>query len=126
MKNAVISFIIFGLMIIVMFFSVNYLDKVCSNLKETSNQLEEVINNEQWDKAYEISTYMLQEWKKHHLIIPAFANHAELDNLNNEMLKLTQYIECKTKDESLASTHVIKFFLENVMELQKVNLQNIF
>lgn len=126
MKNSIISLIIFILMLSTMFYSVNYLNKVCTKIEKTSNQLEEMLNQEQWEEAYQVSKDMLEEWKKYHTIIPIFANHAELDNLNNEMLKLTQYIKCKNKDESLASTHVIKFFLESLIELQKVNLQNIF
>jgi hypothetical protein len=125
MKNAIISFIIFIIMITTMFISVKYLNKTCEQMEANSNTLEDLINAEQWEEADELSNKTLSQWKKYALIIPIFANHSELDTLNVEMLKLTQYTKCQSKDEALASTHVIKFFLNNVKELQKVNLQNI-
>lgn len=125
MKNAVISFIIFIIMLTTMFISVKYLNKTCEKMEANSNTLEDLITAEQWEEADDLSNQTLNQWKKYALIIPIFANHSELDTLNVEMLKLTQYTKCQSKDEALASTHVIKFFLNNVKELQKVNMQNI-
>jgi hypothetical protein len=112
-------------MITTIFISVNYLNKTCEKMEANSNTLEDLINAEQWEEADALSNETLNQWKKYALIIPIFANHSELDTLNVEMLRLTQYTKCESKDEALASTHVIKFFLNNVKELQKVNLQNI-
>jgi hypothetical protein len=113
-------------MVFAMGISVKYLNKVCSKMEDSSNVLEELINAEQWEEAYNLSSKTLDQWKKYSLIIPIFANHSELDTLNNEMLRLTQYTKCQSKEDALASVHVIKFFLDNVKELQKVNIQNIF
>jgi hypothetical protein len=126
MRNVIISFVIFIGMVIVMAFSLKYLNSVCVQMERSCDKLEELINNKDWERAYDDSNKLLEEWKKHSLIIPIFANHAELDTLNSEMLKLTQFVKCKTQDEALASLHVIKFYLDNTKKLQKVNLQNIF
>ena len=125
MKNAAISFVIFTILVTTIFISVNYLNKTCEKIEANSNTLEDLINAEQWEEADDLSNQTLIQWKKYALIIPIFANHSELDTLNVEMLRLTQYTKCQSKDDALASTHVIKFFLNNVKELQKVTLQNI-
>jgi hypothetical protein len=126
MRNVIISFVIFIGMVIIMAFSLNYLNKVCTEMEKASDKLEVLINNKDWDKAYDDSKKLLEEWDKYSRIIPIFANHSELDTLNNEMLRLTQYVKCKTQNEALASLHVIKFYLNNTKELQEFNIQNIF
>lgn len=126
MRNVVISFSIFIVMLGVMLFSLNYLNNVCTKFRDESNKLEELIKNSQWEEAAESANDMLDRWKRQSTIIPMFINHTEVDNLTNELLKLTQYVECKTADESLASTHVVKFWLDNIRALQKINFENVF
>jgi hypothetical protein len=126
MRNVLISCVIFVVMVAIMFFSLNYLNDVCTKFREESNQLEDLIKNSEWDKAAESANDMLERWKRQSRIIPMFVNHAEVDNLTNELLRLTQFVECKTADESLASTHVVKFWLDNIRSLQKINFENIF
>lgn len=126
MRNVVISFLIFIVMIGVMLFSLKYLNNVCKTFRDESNVLEELIKNSQWEEAADSANSMLERWKKQSTIIPMFVNHAEVDNLTNELLRLTQFVECKTTDEALASTHVVKFWLDNIMALQKINFENIF
>jgi hypothetical protein len=126
MKNALISFIIFFTMIIIMFFSLQYLNGVCSKFRAESNRLEDMIRAEDWDNAAAFSNDMLSRWKQQVTILPMFVNHAEIDLLTVEFLKLTQYVENRTRDESLASTHIVKFLLDNIKSLQKFNLENIF
>lgn len=113
-------------MVIVMAFSLYYLNSVCTKMEKSCNKLEDLINNKDWERAYDDSNKLLEEWEKYSRIIPIFANHAELDTLNNEMLRLTQYAKYKNPEESLASLHVIKFYLDNTIKLQKINIQNIF
>jgi hypothetical protein len=126
MKNVIISFTIFAFMVGIMLFSLNYLNRVCSKFRDESNELEELIKNSQWEKAAESANDMLDRWKRQSAIIPMFVNHTEVDNLTNELLRLTQFVECRTVDESLASTHVVKFWLDNIRALQKINFENIF
>lgn len=126
MRNVIISFGIFIIMLGVMFFSLSYLNNTCTKFREESDQLEDLIKSSNWEKAAESANGMLERWKKQSSIIPMFINHAEVDNLTNELLKLTQFVECKTTDESLASTHVVKFWLDNIRSLQKINFENVF
>ena len=126
MKNVIIACTLFLVMVGSMIFSLTYLNKVCSNIEKITDTLEEQIIAEQWDKANKTSTYLLEEWKDHGKVIPIFVNHTEIDAINSETLKLTQYVRCKTTEEALASTHAVKFYLDNIKSLQKINIQNIF
>ncbi len=126
MKNIRISLGIFTLMIIAMFLSLDYLDKVCTIVENNSAELETLINEEKWLEADKLSNQLYYSWIKEAKVMSIFVNHAEIDMMNNEILKLTQYVKCKSKDEALASSHVIKFYSKSIVDLQKVNISNIF
>ncbi|MBC2581535.1 DUF4363 family protein [Clostridium sp. DJ247] len=126
MKSILTAFIIFIIMLTTMFFSTRYLSKVCSNLKNLNTQIERDIDKDDWNSAYNHSLKFLNQWDKYSKRISIFVNHTEIDNINNELWKITQYTKVKNKDESLASNHVIKFYLDHIEDLEKVNLQNIF
>lgn len=126
MKNVIISFTIFICMLILSMFSVMYLNKICNELQALDATIENQVNSASFDTAYKTSVEFLNKWNKYSNTISVFVNHAEIDNINNELWKLTQYTKCENKDESLASTHVLKFFLEHIANMEKVNIQNIF
>lgn len=126
MKNVIISLLISVIMIITMSFSIKYLNKVSQDLGILNDEIEQNITDDNWDKAYKTSLQLTDKWKSYSKIIKLFLNHQEIDNIEIELWKLPQYIKEETKDESLASVHVLKFLLDHIAELEKIKLQNIF
>ena len=126
MKSFYISLALFFVMIISIIFSINYLNKICKQLEQIDISMEQDVNNESWDTAYTSSIDFMNKWKKYSENISVFVDHKEIDNIHNELWRLTQYIKCENKDETLASLHVIKFFLNHIMDMEKMNIQNIF
>lgn len=113
-------------MIIAMSFSINYLNKVSQNLGSLNDEINQNINDGDWDKAYKTSMEFTDNWKDYSKKIKLFLNHQEIDNIEMELSKLPQYIQEMTKDEALASVHVLKFLLDHIAELEKIKIQNIF
>lgn len=126
MKNVILSFAIFIIILIAMTFSISYLNKVSSNLQKLNDKIEQSITDNKWDEAYKESIDYTQKWEKYSKVIKLFVNHQEIDNIEIELWKLPQYIKEHTKDESLASVHVLKFLVSHISNLEKVNIQNIF
>lgn len=126
MKNVVTSFLIFFTLIFFMSVSLNHLDKICSTLEEKNDLLEELISTEDWDKGYDEVLDLLKYINSTSNTLSLFINHQEIDLIEGEIFKLTQYVKLQNKDESLASIHVIKFNVENIQRVQKVNLHTIF
>ncbi|MBL4936788.1 DUF4363 family protein [Clostridium sp. YIM B02515] len=126
MRNIIISVTVFLAMITAIFFSIGYLNRISSNLQILNDDLEKYISEEKWDKAYKTSMDFTNQWEKHSKVIKLFVNHQEIDNIEMELWKLPQYIKEKSKDEALASVHVLKFLLKHISSLEKVNIQNIF
>jgi len=125
MKNIVASFIIFFALLISIIFSISYLNKTCITLENLDTKLENYIESSSWEDAYGTSLKLMEDWDKYSKVISVFVNHAEIDNINSELWKLTQYVKCKNSDESLASVHIIKFYLRHITNMEKVNIQNI-
>jgi len=126
MKNLLISVVIFLTMITAIFFSTTYLSRTCANLIKTTATLEAQITNEKWEDAYNTSMELTSKWMDYCTKLSIFVDHEEIDNIDNELWKLSQYTKCKNKDESLAGVHVIKFFINHITNMEKINLQNIF
>jgi hypothetical protein len=126
MRNVWISFGIFLVMIVGIYISLNYLNSTCAKFENDSSKLETLINDGKWDDADKLSNELFYEWEDKSKTLSIFINHMEIDAMNNEMLKLTQYVKCKSKDEALASNHAVKFYSKNITSLQKINIQNIF
>ncbi|MCM8711093.1 DUF4363 family protein [Clostridium sp. SYSU_GA19001] len=126
MKNVILSIIIFLIMVIAMCLSINYLNKISLNIQNLNDKLEEYIMNEDWNKAYETSMDYTQKWEKHAKLIKIFVNHQEIDNVEMELWKLPQYVKEQTKDEALASVHLLKFLIKHISSLEKITIQNIF
>jgi len=113
-------------MIIAMTFSLSYLNKITYNLENLNKKIETYINNQNWDEAYNAASDFSEKWEKHTNVIKLFVNHQELDNIEIELCKLTQFVKEKTPDESLANVHTLDFLLNHITNLEKINLQNIF
>lgn len=126
MKNMITSLIIFILITIFIVFSTNYLNKKCYYYREMSNSLEQSILDDAWEKSYTDVLIYLREWRESSSIISIFVNHENVDSINRELLKLTQYVKNNNKDDSLAIIHEIKFLLDNISSSEKITIQNIF
>lgn len=126
MRNLVISFIIFFILIITIVFSINFLDNKANFYSEQANQLETLVVKDSWDEAYETSTNFLDAWKEDSKKISMFINHFQVDSISNQILKLTQYTKYHDKTEALALIHDIKFMLKELLEIEKVTISNIF
>lgn len=113
-------------MVIAISFSISYLNKACRNLEKLNDDIEQQINDDNWDKAYKTSIELTEKWKDYSKKIKLFTNHQEIDNIETELWRLPQYIKEQTKDEALACVYVLKFFLNHISELEKVKIQNIF
>jgi hypothetical protein len=126
MRNLLISVAIFITMIIAIFFANLYLSRICLDLTKTSSTLEDQITNEEWESAYDTSNKLTSNWKSYCTKLSIFVDHEEIDNIDHELWKLTQYTKCRNKDESLAGLHVIKFFITHITNMEKISVQNIF
>lgn len=90
------------------------------------DELEENLDNNQWDICYENALKLHEKINQENHLMSVFMNHQEIDLVSFEVYRLTQYAKEMEAGDFLASIHTIKHQVEKIMELQKINLENIF
>lgn len=125
MKNIIIPIAIFIIMLFSITFSVKYLGSICTTLEKKYYTLENYIEHEKWDEAYRYSLNVAMVWKNYSHTMSIFVHHQEIDDINIEMSKMTQHIKSKNKEESLASVETLKFLITHIINLEKVNSENL-
>lgn len=126
MKNIIAAFSLFIIMIIGIFLSTNAINRNCSHLQNLNCALESNIIKENYGDAYNLSLDYIVQWKKASNFLTIYIHHEDLDHIDNEVLKLTQYIKTKDKSEALATVHVMKFLIDHIKSHEKVSISNIF
>lgn len=125
MKNIYSSFIIFLAIIVMIVFSVKYLNKTCERFEVASKDLEDCISSEAWEDAYSLSYEFLNQWEESSQTMSIIVHHSEIDPINSEAFRMIQFVKCKNKDESLASVHTIKLLIRHIKDSEKINFQNV-
>lgn len=125
MKNLLISTLIFFSVFVSVIFFHNELINICDTTLKLNNDIEVLINKEDWDKAYEKSIELYNLVNDKYELISIYINHEDVDYLNTESLKLSQFIETKNLSETLASLHAMKSYASHLKKVQKINLGNI-
>jgi Domain of unknown function (DUF4363) len=126
MRNSLISISLFIILIVGILYLNNGFIKICSKAEISSNEIEELISNKEYDLAYEKSEELLSYIDGNDGIPTIYLNHTDYDVIVNECLKLCIYIEERDISEALASLHLIKYSVTHLKDLQKVNIKNIF
>ncbi|MFA6939899.1 MAG: DUF4363 family protein [Clostridiaceae bacterium] len=126
MKNIFVPFVLFIMLMLLIILPPRYLNKICGTLTDKTDDIELLVSNENWNDSYALSVQLLDSWQDKKTVFSIFAPHDEIDDINMEIYKLSQYVKCRDKAESLASIHLIKFLINHLNELNKVSIQNIF
>ena len=126
MKNAYISFCLFIIMIIGIFLSINMINLRCDQLQDLNSTLESYILKEDYKAAYKLSLDYIAQWKRDTKFLTLYIHHEDLDHVDNEILKLTQYIKIRDRSEGLATVHVMKYLIDHIKSHEKVSISNIF
>lgn len=126
MKNLLIAFSLFFIMIIGISLSSNFIKQSCTHLQDLNSTLENYITKEDYGNAYNLSISYIDQWKKTSKRLTIFIHHEDLDHIDNELLKLTQYIKTQDKSEALATVHAMKYLIDHIIDHEKVSISNIF
>lgn len=126
MKNLFLPLTLFLIMISAMIYSIFFLSNTCTSMSITNSTLEKLIIEEKWDEANITVEKLMDEWNTHSSKVCIFVHHREIDNIHSEISKLTQYVNYHNKDESMASIYAIKFLFEHILNLEKIDIKNIF
>ncbi|MDO4534364.1 MAG: DUF4363 family protein [Clostridium perfringens] len=125
MKNTIISFIIFFVVLGFVFIGNKNLNSLCNDSLRLSNEIEILINNNEWNKALEKSIELKKVMSQGFRKVSVYINHQDIDNLNTETVKLIDFIRIEELPDTLSCLDNIKCLSEYIKELQQINLTNI-
>jgi len=109
-----------------LFFASEYIILTCDKLLNVADKIEGDIVDESWDEAYILSFELLDIYEGHVRHMTLFLNHANVDIIYGEVIKLTQYCKEEEKSEALATLHLVKTLLQEVRQMEKLTINNIF
>ena len=98
----------------------------CDQLQDLNSTLESYILKEDYKAAYKLSLDYIAQWKRDTKFLTLYIHHEDLDHVDNEILKLTQYIKIRDRSEGLATVHVMKYLIDHIKSHEKVSISNIF
>lgn len=126
MKNIIVSVTLFAAIFIISLLSVNYLNKTCASMLSINSKIENSIKDNSWEDAEKYYNKFSKEWDNHSNSTSVFIHHMEIDDINLELERLSQSIKYKETKDAMESTHSLRFLLEHIMNLEKINVQNVF
>ena len=126
MKNTITSIILFLLVFSFVAYANNSLSKLCENIAEDSENIENLINKNEWDEAYSYSLDLIEEVKNSHKLSSVYVNHTDYDYISNEAEKLSIYIREKNISEAYVSANMLRSTVHNISHLHKPSIENIF
>ena len=110
-ENTVISLALFLVLFTSLIFINNKFIELCSNLIEQSNQIEELLDKQEYSLAYLKALDLLDYINSNDFIPSIYLNHVDYDNLINECIKLCIYIKKEDASEACASLDLIEFLV---------------
>lgn len=126
MRNTIISILIFFGLLAFVYYADNSLQKLCYDISSSSEEIEFLISNDNWDAAYSKTIDVINEIKANDMVTSIYLNHTDFDNLLNEAIKLSLYVRSEDSVESNVSVHLLRSSADIIFNLHKANIQNIF
>ncbi len=127
MKMLIISLVFLILMIgIWIWYHFTSIEPMTSYYNEGLNDLLNVIEYEQWDKANEDIITYIDKWEEAKNIWIYFIDQKDLDNIESSMKKVNVYIRNKDKIHAQAELEHMMVLFNIIKENECLNIENIF
>lgn len=126
MKSLITTLLIFASLLSFVYYANNTLIELCDNITENSITIEELIKENNWSEARDNTQYILNLIDKKTVISSVYINHSDFDDLTDEAIELSIYIDCEDSTESLIAVNSLKNFAKNIKHLHQTHIENIF
>lgn len=126
MKNSIISYCIFIVLIAFLTYADISFKNLCTDIIDMCDEMEGTVANSSKEENFNNSMDIFNLIQDKGYVAAIYINHVDYDVMLNEALKLTVYIEKDDDSETEASLHLLKFSTQHMKELQVPNIENIF
>ncbi|MFZ7132985.1 MAG: DUF4363 family protein [Eubacteriales bacterium] len=126
MKIFVISSIIIFICLLTGIFLFYYVQNTSMTYTHKIEEIKALVGKELWEEASNELLDLDKKWQDTEKVWKTVIEHAELDNIQKTFASVKEYIREEEKPHSLAELADLKFFINHILEKEKLNLQNIF
>lgn len=117
--------IIFAVIVALGFWTNHRLKVSADELMRNIEQVEQNLENNQWNEAYQQVAELESNWENKAKWWPAVMDHQEIDNIEFSMAKIKEYIARKDIALSRGQLAELKLMLNHIPEKEAIKLNNI-
>lgn len=125
MKQTIIMIVCVIILVIGGIFQIKYLEKSSVYIISDMEYIQNAIQNKNFDIASEQIDKTYDTWTKTKNIWNMFIVHDEIDDIDEAMIELREYIKTQNEEESMVAVTKIKEFLKHTVQRQEVRIDNI-
>lgn len=125
MKQTLIMVICIVILVVGGIIEVKYLEKSSLYITSDMEYIQNAIENDNYALASQQMEKSYDTWTKTKNIWNVFIVHDEIDDIEEAMIELKEYINFENKEESIVAISKIKEFLNHTVQRQEVKLDNI-
>ena len=125
MKQVIISVVCIAILVIGGIAEIKYLNKSASYLSYDIEYIKNAINNDNYDIAKEQLNNTKNNWEAQKKIWHIFVNNEEIENIDESIVELEEYLNNKMKEESLVEVSKLSSLVKYSAKMQEVSIETI-
>lgn len=102
------------------------LNNDAQNLEAKIINVENSTKKEDWEMAETNLSSVLDEWPKVENKWSVLLDHAEIDNIEDALIKVDAYIKAKDASSALAELASLKNFIKHIPKKEAFSIKNVF
>jgi hypothetical protein len=125
MKQKVIIIICIIVLIVGGVSEIKYLQKSSTYLSSDMDYIKNAIDNDNYALAKEQVEKSYEMWDKSKNMWNIFIIHDEIDNIEEAIIELKEYISFENKEECIVAIEKIKKYLDHTVNRQELKIDNV-
>lgn len=125
MKQTIIMVVCIFILVVGGVAEVKYLQKSSRYIMTDMDYIQNAIENDNFEFAKEQIEKSYDTWSKIKNIWNMFIVHDEIDDIEQSMIELREYIKFENTEECIVSISKVKEFLDHSVKRQEVRVDNI-
>ncbi len=108
------------------YFTNTTLSSHAQSLEEKISVIDTNTRKGNWDAAEAELSAIEEEWPKVENIWTVLLDHIEIDNIDEALKKVSEYVKARNAPLALAELATLKQYIKHIPEKESLNLKNIF
>ena len=125
MKQVIISVVCIAILVIGGTAEIKYLNKSASYLSYDIEYIRNAINNDNYDFAKVQINNTKNNWEAQKKIWHIFVNNEEIENIDESIVELEEYINNQMKEESIVEVSKLISLIKYSANLQRLSIETV-